>query len=421
LKATHNKAEKNGAFLQQSTPIGALYRSESVLKSMMSRKPWSWRLVFALTAALIAPIALASCPAVRAHMRAAAVLSRASNAHNYFARSYDEPIVVQNLLLHTRHGAFRARVYRPAYGSLRRPGVVVAHGVHYLGIDEPRLVPFARNLARSGVVVLTPELAALADYRVARSSVEELIEAARVLAARSDVSRGKIGLFGLSFAGGLSLVAASEPAGRAVIDRVAVMGAHHDLRRTLRFLATDTVETPSGIIPMHAHDYGLVVYVYMNAERFVLPEEVAVFRDCLRLLLHVEHAQATQASRVLQPATRALFERIARGDKSAVRSVVMRALEQSSVAGSDGARSARELSPAGRQEALRGVVVSLMHGAADDVVPPTEAQDCARELAQTTDVTLLLTPSIRHVGVEGTPSLRDQLAIVHSFARLIGE
>lgn len=381
----------------------------------------SWRSFIAIVALILLPLAFASCPTVHAHLRAAAILSRASGAQNFIARSYDEPIVVENLLLRTRHGAFRARIYRPSAFAGRRPGVVVAHGVHYMGIDDPRLAPFARNLARAGVVVLTPELSALADYRVARSSIDELIESSRVLSARSDVSQGKIGLFGLSFAGGLSLVAASEPEGRMFINRVAVMGAHHDLRKTLRFLATDTVETPTGIRAMHAHDYGLVVYVYQNAEKFVSPEEVAVFRDCLRLILHVEHAQATHASRLLSPATKTLFQRIARGDKTAVRAVVLRALEESAVRGSPGDLSSRSLSPAGRESQLHGVTISLMHGAADDVVPPTEAEDSARMLAPYTDVTLLLTPSIRHVGVEGTPSIHDQWMIVRSFARLISQ
>src|SRR6185436_5978616 len=40
--------------------------------------------------------------------------------------------------------AVRARIYFRAEGSSRR-GLVVAHGVHYQGIDG-RLVPFAREL-----------------------------------------------------------------------------------------------------------------------------------------------------------------------------------------------------------------------------------------------------------------------------------
>jgi dienelactone hydrolase len=365
-----------------------------------------------VSALVMAPLAVASCPSTRAHLRAAAVLSRASRADNALARMYDEPVRVQNALLRTRWGPFRARIYSPIGGG-PRPGVVVAHGVHYLGIDEPRLVPFAMNLARGGVVVITPELAALADYRVDRSSVDEILEAARHLATTASVERGRVGVFGLSFAGGLALVAAAQPEARGYIDRVAVMGAHHDLRNVLRFLATDTVQTPAGVRPMRAHDYGLVVFVYMNAEHFVAPDEAAIFRDCLRLQLHVELAQARHAARLLSPRTRALFDRIVAGDKAAVRETVLRALERDQ----DGGRA---LSPAGRARALHGMTLSILHGAEDDVVPPTEAEDCFRAMRGEADTTLVLTTAIRHVAVERTPSLGDQVRIVRAFARLFG-
>ncbi len=374
----------------------------------------SLRQIVALTALMVAPIAVGSCPTARAHVRAAAVLSRSSGATNAIARMYDERIVVENVLLRTRWGPFRARIYRPLT-TQPRPAVIVAHGVHYLGVDEPRLVPFARNLARAGMVVLTPELMALADYRVDQSSVDEIIEASRYLAQSGMAERERVGVFGLSFAGGLSLVAAADPRSHAYVDRVAVMGAHHDLRKVLRFLATDTVETPSGTRTMRAHDYGLVVFVYMYAERFAGPDEVAIFRDCLRLQLHMAGDQARHTARLLSPPARALMERILAGDKSAVREKVLDVLR-----GEEEQRRVRSLSPVGRATALHGRSISILHGAEDDVVPPTEAEDCERELRGEADVTLLLTPAIRHVGVERTPSLGDQLRIVRSFARLFG-
>lgn len=372
------------------------------------------RLVVALTGMLLAPIALGSCPTARAHMRAAAVLTRASGANNALGRMYDERITVRNVLLRTRWGPFRARIYQPVT-TQPRPAIVVAHGVHYLGIDEPRLVPFATNLARAGMVVLTPELGALADYRVDQSSVDEIIEASRYLAQSGMAERERVGVFGLSFAGGLSLVAAADPRSHEFVDRVAVMGAHHDLRKVLRFLATDTVETPSGVRHMRAHDYGLVVFVYMYAERFADPSEVAIFRDCLRLQLHMVGDQARHTARLLSPRARALMERILAGDKSAVRDRVLEVLQ-----GEAEQRRVRSLSPVGRASELHGRHISLLHGAEDDVVPPTEAEDCERELRGEADVSLLLTPAIRHVGVERTPTFDDQLRIVHSFARLFG-
>jgi hypothetical protein len=38
-------------------------------------------------------------------------------------------------------------------------------------MNERRMVPFARELARAGLVVMTPEMTDLADYRITRQGV----------------------------------------------------------------------------------------------------------------------------------------------------------------------------------------------------------------------------------------------------------
>src|SRR6202158_6504178 len=56
--------------------------------------------------------------------------------------------------------------------------------------------------------VLTPELLSLADYHVDRSSVDLIGYSACALSAQLGQ---KVGVLGLSFAGGLSLLAAADP------------------------------------------------------------------------------------------------------------------------------------------------------------------------------------------------------------------
>ncbi|MEI8256635.1 MAG: hypothetical protein WCJ30_13255, partial [Deltaproteobacteria bacterium] len=302
--------------------------------------------------------------------------------------------------------------YRPRDGAPRR-GLVLAHGVHFMGIDEGRLIPFARNLARSGMVVLTPELAALADYRIHASSVDELRESVRALDRTPYVTSGGVGLMGLSFAGGLALVAASDPSLRGHVAYVVSFGGHHDLYRVSRFLATDTLETPEGTRHMRAHDYGLLVYFYAHAEQFVAREQLLVFRDALRQTLHYEHADGARAAARLEGAAGALYDAIARNDRPALAPRVL-----ATIPALRGEMAA--LSPAEHMAGLRDVPVFLMHGAADDVMPPTEAEDNARELGPLTSVHLLLSPNIHHVTVEGTPTLRERWRILHTMALILG-
>jgi len=143
------------------------------------------------------------------HLRAAGLLLRIQdpNQRGVLATRSTYPVEESPTEVATPFGSIPARLYIPK-GADNAPGMVIVHGVHHLGIEEPRLVRFARAMSASGMRVLTPELAALADYRVDSQSVTLIGYSARRLS--SDVGQ-KVGVLGLSFAGGLSLIAAVDP------------------------------------------------------------------------------------------------------------------------------------------------------------------------------------------------------------------
>ena len=172
-------------------------------------------------------------PASR-HVRAAQFLQRLSANPAPSAAAAPSRIATQDLTIAGARGPIRARLYFRE-GAAPGSGVVVAHGVHYQGIDERRLVPFARALAEGGHTVLTPELADVADYRITESGVGVIRDSVQYLAQRRDhIAGDRVGLLGFSFAGGLSLVAAREPATAQRLSFVTSVGGHHDLRRTGR-------------------------------------------------------------------------------------------------------------------------------------------------------------------------------------------
>src|SRR5262245_39579318 len=57
-------------------------------------------------------------------------------------------VVEEDVRVPSGKGSIRARLYF-RQDEPRGAGIVVAHGVHHDGIDEKRLVPFARALART--------------------------------------------------------------------------------------------------------------------------------------------------------------------------------------------------------------------------------------------------------------------------------
>ena len=155
----------------------------------------------------------------------------------------------------TRYGDEAARVYEPAGGSTR--SLIVFPGVHAGGIDEPRLVAFSRRLAATGANVLSMPLPDLREFRITPRSTDVIEDATLWLAAnRALAPSGRVGLVGVSFAGGLALVAAGRESLAGKVQLVVSLGGHADLPRVMTYLCTGIL--PDGTTPP-PHEYGIVL------------------------------------------------------------------------------------------------------------------------------------------------------------------
>jgi len=326
-------------------------------------------------------------------------------------QSADVVVLERDVTIAGSTGPIRARLYRRA-DMVRAPGLVVAHGVHYRGIDERRLVPFARELARAGRVVLTPLLADLADYRITPDGVTVIMDAVTWLSAqRNLVSTPRVGLMGFSFAGGLALVAASRPELEDKLEWVTSIGGHHDLSRVLHFLVSDEIQTPRGPVHEKAHEYGLLVAVYGSLEHFVEPPDQETLRDALRSWLHEDRAAAvTRASQRRTGSGEHLFVLLESGRLGTLRPALERLFDERRA-------DLAALSPSGRLSRI-GVPVYLLHGSADSVIPPSETQWADRELTDEPHQALI-SPLLEHVEVNKSAALGHQIALVDFMARML--
>src|ERR1041384_5962853 len=94
-------------------------------------------------------------------------------------------------------------------------------------------------------------------------------------------------------------VAAAGPELGGRVAYVVSVGGHHDLERVLRFLIRNKVETPTGVRPMQAHDYGLVVLLYGSVDRFAPEADRGALRDALRASLNQDQpAEMAAAARL---------------------------------------------------------------------------------------------------------------------------
>src|SRR5215472_17693420 len=258
---------------------------QSATSARAPESPRHWRKVvyWLIFVIILASGAVAGRQLADNHLRAMSILARLSNpkAQGFIARFSGQPFTEEMGSALTPQGVLRYRLYIPTGGG-HRPGVVLLHGIHKAGIEEPRLVNFGRLLAGAGIEVMTPELKDLADYHVTPGTVDAIGNAVLLLSEKT--SEPKVGVLGLSFAGGLALLAAERPVYAPRIGFVAAVGAHDDMTRVARFFAANMIERPDGSsVAFQAHEYGALVLAYAHPEDFFPPRDVATAREALRL------------------------------------------------------------------------------------------------------------------------------------------
>ena len=216
------------------------------------------------------------------YVRAASLFVRAAKLGGWVGTLADatayEVTVSPRHVVPTRRGAVPARFYRPA-GTVRR-AVLLVPGVHSMGITEPRLTALARDLAGSGLAVMAMALPDLVGYQITARSADIIEDAVSWMAAQPDLAPdGRVGMVGISFAGGLSIVAAGRTAIREKVASVVSFGGHGDLGRVLRYLTTGEAVQAPGVATHPPHDYGVAVILFAGADRVVPADQVGALRE----------------------------------------------------------------------------------------------------------------------------------------------
>jgi pimeloyl-ACP methyl ester carboxylesterase len=318
-------------------------------------------------------------------------------------------VTTQEVALPGTSGPTRARLYLPS-GLVHPPGMVVLHGIHHLGIDEPRLMSFSRAAAGGGFAVLTPEIGALADYHVDAASIATIGESPGWLQLR--LRTGPETVVAVSFAGGLALLAACDPHYAPHIRSLVLMGAYDDLGRVTRFLATSQAELPDGrSVPYVAHDYGAAVFVYSNLEKFFPASDLSAAHEALRDWLWEQPQDARELLSKLSPAGRATMEMLFARQIDRLRPQLLDVIRVDEP-------QLAALSPQGKLGNLH-VPVFILHGSTDDIIPSTESLWLQREVPPKYLREMLITPAFSHVDPDKSATWGDQLRLVGFLADVL--
>jgi pimeloyl-ACP methyl ester carboxylesterase len=321
-----------------------------------------------------------------------------------------EPVKTTELTLTLPSGVERARMYIPV-NHPNAPGMVLVHGVHYLGMDEPRLEAFASAMAACGLRVLTPELPNIKDYHIGASSIASIGDTAAWMAHASGDK--PVGVMGLSFSGSLSLLAAAEPRYKRDIKFVLAVGSEGEMSRVANYYLTGKALRPSGEAEVLApHEYGALVLEYESLEDFV----PAADRDAVRLVLR-NHLYEDFAGE------RAALAKLTQGQLAEAKQLMdtTSPTTRRMIAESDARHMAAmaSVSPDGRLAQL-ATPVFLLHGEGDNIIPSAETQWLEKDVPPSEMEASLISPVISHLDLDGKgPGFADQWRLVRFFAQVL--
>lgn len=322
----------------------------------------------------------------------------------------------------TRQGRVKAQLYRPG-GRVRR-AVLLVPGVHSMGITEPRLTGLAQDLAGSGIAVLAMALPDLMDYQITARSADVIEDAVGWMAARPDLAPdGRVGVVGISFAGGLAIVAAGRPAIRDKVAYVVSFGGHGDLGRVLRYLATGEAVRVPGVKTSPPHDYGVAVITYAAADRLVPPEQVAPLREGIRTfllasqltLVDMDRANATfaRAREMAEPLPEPAATYLAYVNDRNVKELGPRLVPHLGLAADPAASPERAAT-------VPAAPVFLLHGDGDTVIPTAESVVLGGYLqSQGVAVHVLISSIITHAELDRSAAAGEVWRLIRFWADVL--
>lgn len=264
-----------------------------------------------------------------------------------------------------------ADLYLPPAGA--KASIVLVPGVTPQGKDDPRLVAFARDLARARLLVLVPDIANLRKLQVSAEDADVIADAVRHLALR----QRPLGIAAISYAAGPAVLAALRDEVGRDVDFMILIGGYYDIGAVVRFFSTGFYRDEPGEPWQHRQPnaYGKWVFARSNADRLTDPRDRRLLREIADRKLADLNAAVDDLVDDLGPEGRSVLDLLTNRDPERVANLVA-GLPPS-------IRLEMEALDLSRRD-LSGISanVILVHGRDDAIIPVTESRSLAAALPE---------------------------------------
>ncbi|WP_290653368.1 hypothetical protein [Aquisalimonas sp.] len=290
-----------------------------------------------------------------------------------------------------------ADIYRPA-GREPRGTLVLIHGFTEHGRRDPRMVEFATSMARSGFVVVAPDVQGPKTFAVSLDDARDIGDTLRYLITEAeDRTEPPIGLMAFSFAAGPTLIAAKDSAVAKDIGFVIAVGGYYDIQDAISYVTTgvDPISGREAAVPEPRQE-GKWVVLLSQLDRIDNDEDRELLREIAELRLQDPWRSVEDAAAQLGEEGRPVYELITNTDPERVSAHIQALPEQirEELVGLDLAQ--RDLSQ------LHAELI-LVHGTDDDVIPIGHSEQLKKALGEE-QAQLFPAAGLHHVDV--SPGLR---------------
>lgn len=114
------------------------------------------------------------------------------------------------------------------------PVVLLLHGMNVSGINDPRIVHLAKSLSILGYNVITPEIPEIKNFLINDTTLNSINTFFDLF--KSNFINEKVGLFLISFSGGLSLISISEPKYKNFFKSILSLGSYSNFETTINYV-----------------------------------------------------------------------------------------------------------------------------------------------------------------------------------------
>lgn len=285
-----------------------------------------------------------------------------------------------------------ADLYRHA--TTIKAAIVLVPGAAEKGKDDPRLVAFARTLARTGFIVLVPQIADIQNFRLRAHNSREIVRAFQIM--QQHIPAGlhlATGLGAFSYASGPAILAAlSEEIGNDV-DFVIAIGGYYEIKQIMAFISTGLYQRRGRMVALSPHPFTRLLFILSHVD-LLPPKDAALIQSYIDTYQHrPEELDLDRVREGLGTEGRSLMDLMQNTDLNAVSDLYQR-LPQTVRDNLDALDiSKQDLSR------LRARLI-LIHGRDDNLIPYTQSIQLAQH-APAADVYIV--GGLQHVNVR--PSL----------------